>query len=139
MYSCHAPWPKSVVRLGVRSRLHVATCTYSTTGQWAVLVCDMEDSVEDRLAAVSRKLLRGTRVYAVDWCQYYCMLCCIPGTIHRTRTICTVHHVAASNMEPTELGTGEKVVYLVNEDESVWDPLCFHRRQLMLWLCLVKG
>ena len=59
MYSCHAP--KSVVRLGVRSR--------PTTGQWAVLVCNMEDSVEDRLAEVSRKLLRGTRVYAVDWCH----------------------------------------------------------------------
>ena len=132
MYSCHAP--KSVVRLGVRSR--------PTTGQWAVLVCDMEDSVEDRLAAVSRKLLRGTRVYAVDWCQYYCMLYCMYTRYHTQNTYdlhCAPRGCRQSCMEPTELRTGEKVVYLVNEDESVWDPLCFHRRQLMLWLCSVKG
>ena len=71
--------------------------------------------------------------YATDWCH------CLPGTIHRTRAVCSVHHVAATNMEPTELRIGEKVVYLVNEAESVWDLLHFHRGQLMLWLCSVKG
>ena len=96
----------------------------------------MEDTIEERLAAVSRELLKGTRV------------CCglVPVLLHavlypvtyRTRAVCTVHHVAATNMEPTELGIGEKVVYLVNEAESVWDLLHFHRRQLMLWVCSVK-
>ena len=63
----------------------------------------------------------------------------VSGTMHRTRAVCSVHHVAATNMEPTELGIGEKVVYLVKEAESVWNPLCTHRRQLMLWVCSVKG
>ena len=75
--------------------------------------------------------------YAVDWCQYAC--CTVPGIIHRTRAVCSVHHVATANMEPTELRIGEKVVYLVNEAESVWDLLHFHRRQLTLWVYSVKG
>ena len=56
--------------------------------------CDiMESSVEARLAAVSRELLKGTRV------------CCglVPALLHavlypvtyRTRAVCSVHHVAA--------------------------------------------
>ena len=63
---------------------------------------------------------------------------CLQLISYRTRAVCSVHHVAAANMEPTELRIGE-VVYLVNEAESVWDPSCFHRRRLMLWLCSVKG
>ena len=66
----------------------------------------MENSVEERLAA---ELLRGTLACAVDWCQYYCMLYCT-WYHNRTRAVCTVHHVAAANMEPTGLGIGEKVV-----------------------------
>ena len=80
--------------------------------------------MEERLAAVSRELLRGTRVLRVHWIGASITVCCtVPGTIHRTRAVCSVHHVATANMEPTELGFGEKVVYLVNEGESVWDPL----------------
>ena len=84
----------------------------------------------------SRELLKDTRV------------CCglVPALLHavlypvtyRTRAVCSVHHMAAANMEPTELRIGEKVVYPVNKTESVWNPLCFHRRRLMLWVCSVK-
>ena len=97
----------------------------------------MEDSVEERLAAVSRELLKGTRVCSeLVSVLLHAVLYPVP---HRTRAVCSVHHVATANMEPTGFRIGEKVVYLVSEAESTLDPLCFHRRQLMLWLCSVKG
>ena len=100
--------------------------------------CDiMENSVEARLATVSRELLKGTRVCCgLVHALLYAVLYPVP---HRTRAVCSVHHVATANMEPTELRIGEKVVYLVNKAESVWDPLCFHRRRLVLWVCSAKG
>ena len=83
----------------------------------------MEDSVEAHLAAVSREPV-----------LLYAVLYLIPYTEHLQSALCTTW----LPLIWSQLNSGE-VVYLVNDAESVWDLLHFHRRQLMLWVCSVKG
>ena len=82
----------------------------------------MENSVEERLAAVSRALLKGTHV--CSGLVPVLLHAVLYPVRHRTRALCSVHHVAAANMEPTGLGIGEKVMCILWARLRVSGILC---------------